>query len=210
MKSHELIYALMHRQGLGSLTLAKKLKNPGLQAPIYRFVRGQSTPEAETARQIAKYFDLPLEALYDDQVATKTAAARDLTVVPVAPPKPRVRANEANRAAEVIAKKYDSLTPERKRLIDLIMNSPGPEELEPSPKELEMLRRIEEDYDKTVRNGGSGHTGNSVSGDLDDAGVVRLPGTGHKAARASSGKVADLADANARSKPTNSKTKKVK
>ena len=82
MKPHELIAALMRAQKLGALPLAKKMHLPKLQPSIYRFMRGEiASPAATTAVPLAKFFGLPLEAIYDEKVSTRIGRERDLKVV---------------------------------------------------------------------------------------------------------------------------------
>ncbi|MCL4695487.1 MAG: hypothetical protein KJ023_00270 [Burkholderiaceae bacterium] len=77
-----MLAALMREKGLGSLPLARAIGKPALQAPIHRFMHGNvAAPEPSTARPIAAYFSLPLEALYDEKVAAKVARERGLSVV---------------------------------------------------------------------------------------------------------------------------------
>lgn len=85
----ELIYALMQERKLGSLPLAKAIGKPQLQSQIYRFSRAQvQKPDYSTAEPLAKFFNLPIEALFDSKVATKIARERNLKVVPLTPKEP--------------------------------------------------------------------------------------------------------------------------
>ena len=74
VKPYELIAALMAREGIGALPLAKKIGRPELQPAIYRFSKGQvENPEPTTALPLASYFEIPMEAIYDERVATGVA-----------------------------------------------------------------------------------------------------------------------------------------
>lgn len=76
VKPHELIAALMARENLGPLPLAKRMGYPKLQPQIHRFVRGEvAAPKAATAAPLAAYFKIPLEAIYDEKAATEAARA---------------------------------------------------------------------------------------------------------------------------------------
>lgn len=84
MKPFELIAALMHREGLGPLPLAKKIGKAKLQPQIHRFSRGEvANPDRSTAVPIAEYFHIPVEAIYDERIATEVA--RELGITAVAP-----------------------------------------------------------------------------------------------------------------------------
>ena len=82
MKPFELIAALMQREGLGPLPLAKKIGKAKLQPQIHRFSRGEvANPDRTTAVPIAEYFHIPVEAIYDERVATKVARELGITAV---------------------------------------------------------------------------------------------------------------------------------
>lgn len=90
VKPHELIAALMDREGIGPLPLAKRLRKPELQPQIHRFISGAvASPKASTALPLADYFNLPLEAIYDEQVATDIAKQRGIEALPPKPAKKR-------------------------------------------------------------------------------------------------------------------------
>lgn len=74
MKPFELIAALMHREGLGPLPLAKKMGKAKLQPQIHRFSRGEvANPDRSTAVPLAEFFHIPVEAIYDERIATEVA-----------------------------------------------------------------------------------------------------------------------------------------
>jgi hypothetical protein len=79
MKSHELIRALVE-QGGGSLPVAKAMHAPNFQGTLHKICAGRvDSPSHASAERIAKHFKIPLEAIYDDKVAT--AIARDRGMV---------------------------------------------------------------------------------------------------------------------------------
>jgi hypothetical protein len=98
MKPYQLIAALMAREGLGALPLAKKIKKPNLQPQIHRFMHGEvESPSRSTAAPIAEYFGIPVDAIYEEKIATAIAAERGLNVVT---PKPRsIKGPKAPKAA---------------------------------------------------------------------------------------------------------------
>ena len=102
VKPHQLIAGLMQKAGLGPSPLAKKMGKPKLQPQIHRFVNGQvANPERKTALPLAEYFGLPLEAIYDEKLATKIAAERGIQVPPAAPEKPPPTRRRKDAAAPV-------------------------------------------------------------------------------------------------------------
>lgn len=120
VKPYQLIAALMHAEGLGSLPFAKKLGKPGLQSQIHRFVNGGvDEPANSTAQPIAAYFKLPLEAMYQEKVATAIARERGITELPPAPPAPARKRKQAttpfDRDTMKIASRYAKLPAEARR-----------------------------------------------------------------------------------------------
>jgi transcriptional regulator with XRE-family HTH domain len=117
MKPHELIAALMKKEGLGPLPLARKLGNAGLQPQIHRFWRGEvPEPKNSTAAPLAKYFNIPLEAIYDEKVATLVAKERGLSVVPLPAPraakaKQAAATGELDEASLLMARRFAKLGP---------------------------------------------------------------------------------------------------
>lgn len=81
MKPHELVNALYkQRKDISSVSaLARAMHNQAFQGTLHKFLTGQVPhPTASTAGKIAKFFQLPLEALYDSKVATRVAKERGL------------------------------------------------------------------------------------------------------------------------------------
>ncbi len=74
MKSHELVNALVERAG-GALRVAKAMGSQSFQPTLFRVCSGLvSSPKRETAEKIAKHFGIPVDAIYDDKLATRIAA----------------------------------------------------------------------------------------------------------------------------------------
>jgi hypothetical protein len=71
MKPHELIDALVKRAG-GSLPVAKAMGAPGFQPTLHKIAAGQvEAPQRSSAERIAKHFGIPVDAVYDERVATR-------------------------------------------------------------------------------------------------------------------------------------------
>lgn len=91
MKPHELVAALLDRTKKPLLQVAKEMGKASYQPTLHKFRYGMvRSPTHDTAVRIAKYFDLPLEALYDEMVATKIGLERGLLAAP-----PRVQESPA-------------------------------------------------------------------------------------------------------------------
>ena len=126
VKPYELIAALMAREGLGPLPLAKKMGRPKLQPQIHRFVNGDvASPARTTAEPLAAYFKIPTEAIYTEQAATAVARERDISaVLPTASARkrePSVKASAPSPEAMKIARQYDRLTSAGKQRYRLLM-----------------------------------------------------------------------------------------
>jgi hypothetical protein len=108
MKAHELIYALMVREGKNPTSLAKALKKPGLQGQLHRFFQGQvARPGYGTAELVTKRYHLPLEAMYDAKVATAIAKERGIKPEPIPASKPRIKRFEPSDEASALAREFD-------------------------------------------------------------------------------------------------------
>lgn len=100
VKPHQLIAALMLERDLGTLPLAKAIGRASLQAPIYRFVHGEvASPKRSTAEALATYFRLPVDALYDERLATAIANERGLRTPPQHVPQQRRERRKAQSSA---------------------------------------------------------------------------------------------------------------
>lgn len=74
MKPHELIMALVQREGSTS-AVANAMGGPNFQGTLHKFTRGQTlSPKRATAERIARYFKLPTDAIYSERLATELAA----------------------------------------------------------------------------------------------------------------------------------------
>jgi hypothetical protein len=129
--------ALMVRDGLNPTQLAKEIKRPTLQSQIHRLVHGEvGSPSAGTAAPLAAYFGLPLEAMYDEKVATALARERGVTELPpeMTPTKKKrskVAAPALDEDAMQVAAQYAELGPEERQRFRALL-SPPDEEVHPS------------------------------------------------------------------------------
>lgn len=125
MKPYQLIAALMHRENLGALPLAKKMGKPALQPQIHRFMKGEvANPARTTAVPLAKFFDIPVDAIYDEKVATAVARDRDVRALPSSPPAPRRASAPTPRFGKETLRALRTLAtlsaPEREQLLRLL------------------------------------------------------------------------------------------
>lgn len=80
VKAHLLIKELVEEAG-GSLPVAKAMKAPGFQPTLHKFISGNvDSPSRSTAERIARHFNLPVDAIYDDKIATQIAADKKLAI----------------------------------------------------------------------------------------------------------------------------------
>lgn len=76
MKPHELVAALVRATGKPTLQVATEMHSATFQGTLHKFINGQvPSPSRSTAERIARYFDLPVDALYSTAMATKVAQA---------------------------------------------------------------------------------------------------------------------------------------
>lgn len=82
MRPHQLIGALIERTGKPLLQVAEEMaRKKSFQGTLYKYVAGNvASPSRATAEKIAKYFALPVDAIYDEGLATHIAGERGLTV----------------------------------------------------------------------------------------------------------------------------------
>lgn len=82
MHPYELVRALVQEQarhGKSVTEIAREMHSRNFQGTLHKFLSGQvHEPSRTTAERIARYFKLPLEALYDVRVSTAEAARRGL------------------------------------------------------------------------------------------------------------------------------------
>lgn len=71
MKPHELIDALVHHRG-GPSAVSRGMNKRVSQPTIHKICDGQvGNPQPRTARALASFFNIPLEAIYDEREATR-------------------------------------------------------------------------------------------------------------------------------------------
>lgn len=81
MQPHELVQKLFQaRKDITSVSaLARAIHNQSFQGTLHKFLSGKTaSPDQATAARIAKFFGLPIEAIYDAKVATRIAQERGL------------------------------------------------------------------------------------------------------------------------------------
>jgi hypothetical protein len=100
MKPHELIKLLADRTGKPTLQLAKDIHKATFQGTLHKLINGNvPKPTQPTAKRIADYFGLPLDAMYDERVATQIAIERGLVYPQPVAAAPPVAARESTPAA---------------------------------------------------------------------------------------------------------------
>ena len=71
VKAHEFIRWLVSRAG-GPLQVSKAMRTPSFQPTLHKICRGLVvSPKRATAERIAAHFKIPVDAVYDDTVATR-------------------------------------------------------------------------------------------------------------------------------------------
>ncbi len=74
MKGRELLKLLLDKRGLTANALSKALKGATKQPQIQKFLSGTAAePRRSTLSPVAAYFDVPIDAFYDDFLADKVA-----------------------------------------------------------------------------------------------------------------------------------------
>lgn len=74
MEPYLLIAALAERTGESVTQLATRMDRATFQGTLHRFLTGASpNPTRYTAKRIAKFFDVPVDALYDGELAAAEA-----------------------------------------------------------------------------------------------------------------------------------------
>lgn len=74
MKGRELLQLLLTSRGLTANALSKALKGETTQPQIHKFLTGVAAePRRSTLAPVAAYFNVPIDAFYDDFLADKTA-----------------------------------------------------------------------------------------------------------------------------------------
>lgn len=79
MRPHELVAALIRASGLSTVQLAKDMGQASFQGSLHKIAHGLvASPKRASADRIARYFEIPVDALYDAKVAARVAAERGL------------------------------------------------------------------------------------------------------------------------------------
>lgn len=74
MKGRELLQLLLDKRGLTANALSKAVKGATKQPQIHKFLTGAATePRRSTLAPVAAYFNVPIDAFYDEFLADKTA-----------------------------------------------------------------------------------------------------------------------------------------
>lgn len=74
MKAYEFIAWLVARGG-GTLAVARAMRRPGFQPSLHKLCAGQvASPKRSSAERIAAHFGIPVDAVYDDVLATRLHA----------------------------------------------------------------------------------------------------------------------------------------
>lgn len=69
---HELIDAILKSRGLSPYAAAKAMNRASFQPTLHKFLHGQiESPTRPTAKRIADFCKVPVEAIYDAAVATR-------------------------------------------------------------------------------------------------------------------------------------------
>jgi hypothetical protein len=80
VQPNELVRGLIDQSGERLTVVANRIQ-AGFQPTLHKFVSGRTRePSRQTAALIAEFFRIPLEALYDEEVATKVAAERGIAL----------------------------------------------------------------------------------------------------------------------------------
>ena len=126
MPPHLLIAALVARAG-GSLAVAKAMHKPSFQGTLHKICAGHvANPARASARRIAEHFSIPVDAVYDADVATRVHAPLFGTNACEHPPAPDNRPAKPARArrstdAQALAQLYDEMTPEERQKLRLML-----------------------------------------------------------------------------------------
>lgn len=78
MKPHELIAVLLEKRGLNPNSAAQEMGRQSLQTMLFRYLQGGVRPRIESAQLMATFFQVPLEAIWSETVATQTAVQMGL------------------------------------------------------------------------------------------------------------------------------------
>lgn len=129
MKPYELIRALVRGTGKSDRQVAIEMRDSTFQGTLYKFMAGGvASPQRATAERIARHFKLPIDALYDEAIATRVATERG-----IAAHEPPLVAREAEfyplgrtppqRLADDIVQRIEHLRPEQVRRLEVIIRA---------------------------------------------------------------------------------------
>lgn len=141
MEPHELVKALFERRDdIRSVSeLARLIHNQGFQGTLHKFLSGRTrSPDHDTATRIAKFFGLPIEAIYDSKAATRIGREMGLALDPAEKPAVASQGTSYSAAAprwpfkQVTAAEVAKLSPtalrQLERLIVAFLGGPVPAE----------------------------------------------------------------------------------
>jgi len=97
----------MYRDGITTSALAREVKRPKLQPQIHRLRAGKvKNPRYSTIEPLAAHWGVPVEAFWDEAVATKVAKQLALKPAPPAAPdtKRKGRVNRVQAAIDLLDK----------------------------------------------------------------------------------------------------------
>lgn len=126
VKPYELFAALMTMEG-GSMPLARKMGSVRIQSKLHKFAAGGvANPARATAEVIAKYFKIPVDAIYDEKVATAIAKERNISAIPAGiaaatkKPAQKKRTAQEERAAKLV-KDFMAMSPVEQQRLEMLM-----------------------------------------------------------------------------------------
>lgn len=147
---HELIDAILKSRGLSPYATAKAMNRVSFQPTLHKFLHGQiESPTRPTAKRIADFCKVPIEAIYDASVATRIGKELGLhngsTAIepapnPVKEPVPIYTARKGNqftaatmaRIATLSAKQFKALN----SMVQVYLDGVAPEAGDESGKRL--------------------------------------------------------------------------
>jgi hypothetical protein len=124
MEPRKLLQALMDRDEDNSHSLAVKLRGRPGQPQIHKFLSGVAKePRRATLEPLAKHYGIPVEALYNDELAAEVAEQLGLMTPPVAAPShaPQPAATDLPAMYRQLIKDLEDLPPPKaSKFIDMI------------------------------------------------------------------------------------------
>lgn len=123
MLPHELVDAILKSRGLSPYATAKAMNRVSFQPTLHKFLHGQiDSPTRPTAKRIADFCKVPIEAIYDAAIATRIAKelGLDKGTTPIAPapkpanePVPIYTARKGNQFTAVTMTRIAALSPKQ-------------------------------------------------------------------------------------------------